>query len=144
MLTMLIGRPQYGQMLYTEDPLPVGIALGKSVADEDLAYAQFVEVMEGSADAEPISDSGGSISDDMFESMSIALSMANACLQRFSAHLFSEPSCTKWYCSRVLRDRRGHGLSVRRRSRRWWTYPRFQRIHLWGHVRVDVKRSGSC
>lgn len=95
MLTMLIGRPQYGQMLYTEDPLPVGIALGKSVADEDLAYAQFVEVMEGSADAEPISDSGDSISDDMFESMSIALSMANACLQRFSAHLFSEPSCTE-------------------------------------------------
>jgi hypothetical protein len=84
MLRKLIGRPQYGQLLHPEDPLPIGIALGMSVTDEDLAYPQYVEVMEGSVDAEPISVSGGSIGDDMFESMSVALIVANACLQRYS------------------------------------------------------------
>jgi hypothetical protein len=66
--------------LHRKDPLPNGIALGFSVTDEDMAYLQFVA---GPDDGERIHVSRGSIYEDMFESMSNALAVANACSEQY-------------------------------------------------------------
>jgi hypothetical protein len=71
-------------LLHRGDPLPNGIALGFSVTEEDLAYPQFVEVVAGRDDGEPIHVSGGSIADDMRESIDVALTVANACLEKYT------------------------------------------------------------